>query len=246
MKDFFKPLLTFLRSLFLISPLSRAHVTLPTLITPNSVSKEQPLIAHDLTELRREALRILATPHGDEVVHIDDAVKMFVARRSHVAPHLYSDVIPCLQWLKEEVGVDIAVLTNGNAESLHLCETLGKYVSLSISATDVGVMKPSPVPFLAISQRTGVSPHRILFIGDSHDNDVLGAQAAGMNAALIVRGYDDTNTCARSGSGSGSGDDETVGDGNHKIILSSLMPDEFQRKVEIFLEKTSKAHSHSS
>lgn len=163
---------------------------------------------------------------------------MFVARRSDVAPHLYSDVLPCLQWLKEEVGVRIAVLTNGNAESLHLCETLGKYISLSISATDVGVMKPSPVPFLAISQRTGVTPDRILFIGDSHDNDVLGAQAAGMAAALIARGYDDT--LSRSNDNSSNRDNSSNSSSNSnsdRIILSSLMPDEFQRKVGSYVSK---------
>lgn len=200
-------------------------------------------------------------------------MKVFVTARSHVAPHLYDDVIPCLQWLKEEVGVDVAVLTNGNAEGLHTCDTLGKYVSLSISATDVGVMKPSPVPFLAVSQRTGVTPDRILFVGDSHDKDVLGAQATGMAAALIARGYgngDDTSSNDNSNSNRNSGisnsnsgastqiSTDTTNNGggvtastdssipelvrellkdDNQIVLSSLMPAEFQKKVEQFLGK---------
>ena len=48
-------------------------------------------------------------------------------------------------------------------------------------------MKPSPVPFMAISQRTGVPPSRILFIGDSFEKDVLGATAVGMTGGLLAR-----------------------------------------------------------
>ena len=32
-------------------------------------------------------------------------------------------------------------------------------------ACDVGTLKPSPVPFMAIAQRAGIPPGRILFIG---------------------------------------------------------------------------------
>jgi FMN phosphatase YigB (HAD superfamily) len=54
-------------------------------------------------------------------------------------------------------------------------------------ACDVGAMKPSPVPFISISQRTGVHPSRILFIGDSFEKDVIGATACGMTGGLILR-----------------------------------------------------------
>ena len=40
---------------------------------------------------------------------------------------------------------------------------------------------------MAISQRTGVPPNRILFIGDSFEKDVLGAAAAGMTGGLLAR-----------------------------------------------------------
>jgi HAD superfamily hydrolase (TIGR01509 family) len=188
----------------------------------------------------------MSTPHNEQSL-VDEAVKVFVTARSHVAPHLYDDVLPCLQWLKEEMGMNIAVVTNGNAEGLHLCDTLGKYVSLSISATDVGVMKPSPVPFLAVSQRTGVTPDRILFVGDSHDKDVLGAQATGMVGVLIARGCDDNgNGSSRivDNAGSiGTATDTAVAqirelmNDDKQIVLSTLIPTEFQQKVERFLAR---------
>ena len=71
------------------------------------------------------------------------------------------------------------------AVNLSLKHTI--YFSYCAGACDVGTMKPSPVPFMAISQRTGVPPNRILFIGDSFEKDVLGASAAGMTGGLLAR-----------------------------------------------------------
>jgi FMN phosphatase YigB (HAD superfamily) len=48
-------------------------------------------------------------------------------------------------------------------------------------------MKPSPIPFIAISQRTGIPPSRVLFIGDSFEKDVVGAHAVGMTGGLLLR-----------------------------------------------------------
>jgi histidinol phosphatase-like enzyme len=73
---------------------------------------------------------------------------------------------------------------------LILLDLISSYLLLLLSPTgacDVGAMKPSPVPFISISQRTGVHPSRILFIGDSFEKDVIGATACGMTGGLILR-----------------------------------------------------------
>ena len=54
-----------------------------------------------------------------------------MAHRSLVAPHLYDDVIPCLDFLTKDLGVRVAVLTNGNA-NLTSCTALGKYLTLTL------------------------------------------------------------------------------------------------------------------
>lgn len=190
------------------------------------ISADHPLMAHDLTEVRKEALRRLAEPHGEEGA-VDEAIKLFVTIRSNVAPHLYEDVLPCLEWLKSTVGVRLAVLTNGNAMDLTVCTVLGQYVSLSLGAGDIGTLKPSPVPFMAISQRTGVPPGRILFVGDSYEKDVLGAQAVGMTGALLLR------------------DGAPVPEGvtEDMVVLRSLQPDEVERQVRAHLLSKGKAKS---
>lgn len=54
---------------------------------------------------------------------------------------------------------------------------------------EVGALKPAPAVFALAAQRLGALPARILHIGDREDCDVAGAHAAGMNAALVVRGF---------------------------------------------------------
>lgn len=110
---------------------------------------------------------------------------MFVKTRSTVGPHLYEDVLPCINWLRD-LNIPCAVVTNGNA-NLSLCPTLGPQLLTSINAPLLGTMKPSPVPFLAISQITGVPANRIVFIGDSLEADVKGSMNAGMIPVLINR-----------------------------------------------------------
>jgi FMN phosphatase YigB (HAD superfamily) len=182
------------------------------------ISTDHPLLAHDLTEVRKEALRLLAAPHGEEA-GVEEAIRLFVQMRSNVAPHLYDDVIPCLEWLKQGLGVGVAVLTNGNAMDLSVCAVLGRYVSLSLGAGDVGTLKPSPVPFMAISQRAGVPPGRILFVGDSYEKDVLGAQAVGMTGALLLR----------------DGAPLPEGLSDDVVVLRSLQPDEMGRQLRAHL-----------
>ena len=58
-------------------------------------------------------------------------LQLFVAARSSVCAYLYDDVLPCLKFLAREMGVRVAVLTNGNA-NLTTCPVLGEYVTISL------------------------------------------------------------------------------------------------------------------
>ena len=86
----------------------------------------------------------------------------------------------------------LGVVTNGPSdrqrEKLALCgiET-GQLAALAISA-EVGVNKPDPAIFRhALSQLGGVEADRVVFVGDSWPNDVLGARATGMRPVWINR-----------------------------------------------------------
>ncbi len=52
---------------------------------------------------------------------------------------------------------------------------------------DVGVKKPDPAIFVPALEQTGLVADEVLFIGDSPEDDVAGAKAAGLRPVLIRR-----------------------------------------------------------
>ncbi len=52
---------------------------------------------------------------------------------------------------------------------------------------DVGVKKPDPAIFIPALEQTGLATDEVLFVGDSPEDDVAGAKAAGLRPVLIRR-----------------------------------------------------------
>ena len=52
---------------------------------------------------------------------------------------------------------------------------------------DVGVKKPDPAIFTPALEQTGLTTDEALFVGDSPEDDVAGARAAGLQPVLIRR-----------------------------------------------------------
>ena len=123
--------------------------------------------------------------------------------RSEIDNFLYPDALPCLQALHRLRSVKLIILSNGTA-NLSRCTLLHPLLSFSICAGDVGASKPSVIPFIAMAQRAGVPPSRILYVGDSEEHDVIGGRAAGMCTALIRRDdpWDQNNGAVARGKGS--------------------------------------------
>ncbi len=61
----------------------------------------------------------------------------------------------------------------------HLCDVI-------LGSEETGALKPSPVPFMALSKALMVPPSRILYVGNSIRSDVRGASAVGMKTACIM------------------------------------------------------------
>ena len=55
------------------------------------------------------------------------------------------------------------------------------------SSAVVGHAKPAPAVFEAALEIAGVAPDEALHVGDSLDNDIEGARAAGIRAVLVDR-----------------------------------------------------------
>ena len=64
---------------------------------------------------------------------------------------------------------------------------LGDLVDGIVSSAEVGRAKPAPEPFRAGLRLAQVPAAGALFVGDSPDTDVAGAEAAGIRAVLVDR-----------------------------------------------------------
>jgi len=182
------------------------------MLTLSRLRTEQPLISHDLTEIRTRAMVMLATPFNEEM-HVSEAMNVFLQARSNITPYLYEDVEVCFEWVAQR-GIQIAILTDGNA-LLNKCELFNKYASFTLLASEVGAMKPSPVGFITCSQLASVPINRIMYIGDNYDKDIIGANNAGMHNAFLIRkehidGSSSTGSSGSSDTGSSSVDSKGV------------------------------------
>jgi HAD superfamily hydrolase (TIGR01549 family) len=79
-------------------------------------------------------------------------------------------------------GIKLAVLSD-YAQVEERLDGLGiapSYFDLITSSETAGALKPSPKPFLDIASKWGISPDKILVVGDRNDTDGEAARAAGM------------------------------------------------------------------
>ncbi len=104
---------------------------------------------------------------------------------------LYDDTIPTLSYLKEK-GYLIGLISNSPPTSRDPLADLGlrKYINYSIFSFEAKLRKPEAGIFLALLKKMSIAPAEALMIGDDMKNDILGAEAVGMDAILLDR----TNT----------------------------------------------------
>ena len=85
-------------------------------------------------------------------------------------------------------GVPVIVTSNtsrsGRTWKAFLTEVWGLPILEAVTSCDLGARKPDPRLFLEGAHRLNVEPSRVLHIGDRWDRDVVGAEGAGMQAAL--------------------------------------------------------------
>ena len=142
---------------------------------------ENPDQAHDMSALRRITIERALRDSGEDVALTDAAYDVFYDERNRV--EFYPDALEALR----RIGslLPMASVSNGNAD----LERIGLMPPFehAVSATQVGVAKPSPVIFHVACELLGVSPSNVLHVGDHIEMDVLGAAAAGLRTCWINR-----------------------------------------------------------
>ena len=108
-------------------------------------------------------------------------------RYDFTAGDLYPDAIPCLAALRQR-GIKVLVAGNQPIEAEAALVRLGLPADMIVSSARWGVEKPAAGFFAKVIEAAGVPAHRIAYVGDLLDNDVLPARAAGMFAVFLRRG----------------------------------------------------------
>ncbi len=117
----------------------------------------------------------------------------FFCSRYLTSLRLYDDVTVLEKLHTYHVGI----ITNG-AHDEHTDSQLSKVRHLGLSeriqsltiSGEIGVRKPKVEIFKVACERAGVSPKAALFVGDTVENDIVGANRAGMTSILIDRKSD--------------------------------------------------------
>jgi putative hydrolase of the HAD superfamily len=103
---------------------------------------------------------------------------------------LYPETRQALHDLKK-AGFILGVISNFDSRLLTVCTDLEifEYLdSIQVSSRE-GAVKPDPQIFLRALQHHGLQPRDAVHVGDSLENDVMGAAAAGLTPIYLNRGH---------------------------------------------------------
>lgn len=101
---------------------------------------------------------------------------------------LYEDVQPAFAALCEE-GYRLGLISNTH-RSLDSFQThfqLKPYVTVAVSSSEQGYLKPHPSIFRTALAAAGTAAADSVMVGDSLTHDIAGARQVGMSAVLLIR-----------------------------------------------------------
>jgi putative hydrolase of the HAD superfamily len=100
----------------------------------------------------------------------------------------FDDVQPTLDLLRKR-GLEIAIASNFDARLHSVCDGLSQLTAIRhrVVSSEVGFRKPCHSFYDALLDEIRASPDEVLMVGDDLENDVRGAESAGIRAVLIRR-----------------------------------------------------------
>ena len=139
-----------------------------------------PQKAHDLSFLRREAIRACLVEAGDAPDLAEPAFEVFYGFRQQV--EFWPGKLEALARLAQHYR--LVALSNGNADIFRT--PAAPYFHAAVRAHEFGVAKPDSRIFHAAAEAAGVTPDAVLHVGDDSHHDVQGARGAGIAAVWIT------------------------------------------------------------
>jgi putative hydrolase of the HAD superfamily len=136
-----------------------------------------------LAELRERCAAIVSERLGLEISvdELVDAIRFFA----------YPDVAPALSDLRER-GLKLVAVSNWDCSLPRVLERCGLDGLLdgTVTSAEAGSRKPEPEIFGTALELAGCGPSEALHVGDTAEEDVAGARAAGIRPLLIDRDGD--------------------------------------------------------
>ncbi len=106
-------------------------------------------------------------------------------------PHVWRVFPETIEVLKElrQTKKCVGIVSNWDSRLFGLCAGLEveKYVDFILASAVFGAAKPSPKIFHEALKKAGVRPEEAVHVGDSLEDDIRGAEGAGIRAILIDR-----------------------------------------------------------
>lgn len=134
-----------------------------------------------LAELRKRCADLVSRKLGMDV-GVDELV-------AAIRFSAYPDAVPALKGLHDR-GLLLVAVSNWDCSLPRVLEGcgLGELLDGAITSAEAGSRKPDPAIFVRALALAGCGPEEALHVGDTADEDVAGARAAGIRPLLIDRG----------------------------------------------------------
>ena len=138
-----------------------------------------------LERLRDDCAAVMHQALGEPDIDRADVRRAMIESLAFAA---YADAAPALRSLRS-LGLRLVVASNWDCSLPEWLEGAGLWelVDGAASSAVVGEAKPAPAVFDEALRIAGVGAHDAIHVGDSVDNDIAGARAAGIRALLVDR-----------------------------------------------------------
>jgi len=147
----------------------------------------EPLQTSERIEVRRWQ-RIVATVLSDVDSPVDCFEELFAHFGRSSSWSCFPETQAALMQLQQQ-GIRLAIASNFDSRLHQVCDGLAPFRQIEhcVVSSEVGFRKPSRLFYDAVLRCIDSPPDQVLMVGDDLQNDVRGAQSAGIRAALICR-----------------------------------------------------------
>ena len=157
-----------------------------SLVSRGLVKSKRFTDIEDVLTLYPEAICRVAGVSATPDVHlkvIHQVLKQYTGRMT-----LFKDVLPLFEELKKRNYI-LGIITNADTSISKVVENSGlkPYLRAVITSEQARAEKPNAAIFQAAYVQAELKPEEMIYVGDSYESDVLGANRAGSKGILLDR-----------------------------------------------------------